>query len=100
MDDRSSTDTQSRNNDLGRDLLITVQNLSPDTPKQPTTSQSIALLLEIPELMTEYDQESMMDKKKQSKALRHISALTKLINKNIYRQFAQILWTEGFNKED
>lgn len=48
----------------------------------------------------DFDNESILDHRKQAKAFIHILALCRLINKDIHKKFALLLKREGYIKED
>lgn len=81
------------------DLTITVPNSPRQLEPSSTTSKSPPLI-EMPEKMSEYDQEVLLDHRSQSRIFLNVLKITRLINKSVYQKFALILKEEGFIKED
>lgn len=89
-----------------RDENPNVKTTSP-TPeiKNPPTSvvthgpTSPPVLIEIPELMGDFD-EIHLDHQKQCHLFYHLLQVTKGINRAVYLKFAELLKTEGFIKQD
>lgn len=73
---------------------------SPNPHHNAATYDSSSPLLEVPALMTDFDQDAYLDQKKLSTTFFHILNLTKFLNKTIYTRFAQILKEEGFIKQN
>lgn len=71
--------------------LTVVINNSPKKTPDP--------LITVP-TMNDFDQETLMDHRRQSHAFMHILGLCKVINRNVYRKLALFLKDEGLIKED
>lgn len=88
------------------DLTITVDNpqpfgATPLTPNQPTPSISTSSpLIEVPELMTDFDRDTYLNHKMLSNTFFHMLRITKHLNKTVHDRFARILKEEGFIKDN
>lgn len=65
----------------------------------PQSSTPTTPLLEIPELMSDFD-EIYLDHQKQTHLMYHLLQATKSINRSVYLGFAELLKAEGFIKQD
>lgn len=50
--------------------------------------------------MSKFDREVLLDHKAQSHIMFYLLKLSKLVNKNVYTKFAQVLKEEGYIKEN
>lgn len=81
------------------EITVTIPETSTTVTQDQVSPPSTPLTFD-PELMTEFDEETILNKKKQSLALHHILQLTKAIHKPVYSRFASILQEFGFIKQN